>query len=325
MANVVRALGVAACVAFAAAPVAGLCAQSQYPSRPIRIIVPFPPGGASDVTARLLAEKFATTWGANVVVDNRTGASGIIGTDIVAKATPDGHTLGLTALSFAVNPAIHKLPYDPILDFTFLSITASNPLVLVVNNNLPVKSVQEFIDLAKAKPDGLTFASSGTGTSPHLTAELFKLMTGVRILHVPYKGSTAAHPDLVGGQVNVMFDTVAATIQLIKGGRLRALGVTSRSRSAELPEVPTIAETVPGYESTSWGVLFGPARMPVAVVAAISRQTRSALALPDVKEKLARFGAEPIGNMPAEAERYVKSEMEKWAKTVKAAGVKTGQ
>ncbi|MGE5522402.1 MAG: tripartite tricarboxylate transporter substrate binding protein [Rhodospirillaceae bacterium] len=286
--------------------------------------MPFPPGGASDVTARLLAEKYTTAWGANAVVDNRTGASGIIGTDLVAKANPDGYTLGLTALSFAVNPSIHKLPYDATKDFTHITITATNPLVLVVNNNLPVKTVGELIELAKAKPDTLTFASSGTGTSPHLTAELFKLMTGVRIVHIPYKGSTAAHPDLIGGQVNLMFDTVAATVQLIKNGRLRALGVTSKTRSAELPDVPTIAESgVPGYESTSWGVLYGPARLPAPVVEKIHRETVRALGMPDVKERLARLGAVPIGNSPAEAAQYVKAEMEKWGKTVRAAGIKS--
>jgi tripartite-type tricarboxylate transporter receptor subunit TctC len=295
-----------------------------YPVRPIRIIVGFSPGGAADVTARLLGEKYAATWGANAVVDNRTGASGIIATDIVAKANPDGYTLGLAALSFAVNPSIYQVPYDVVKDFTHITITSMNPLVLVVNNNLPVKSVREFIDLAKAKPDTLTFASSGTGTSPHLTAELFKLMTGVKLVHIPYKGSTAAHPDLIGGQVNLMFDTVAATVQLIKAGRLRALGVTSKSRSAELPDVPTIAESgVPGYESTSWGVLYGPARMPASVVEKIHKETIRALAMPDVKDRLARMGAEPIGNTPAEATRYIRSEMEKWSKTVKAAGIKS--
>jgi tripartite-type tricarboxylate transporter receptor subunit TctC len=316
-------------MAAACAAVFALCAPLQaqtYPSRPIRIIVPFPPGGAADVTARILSEKYSTAWGANVVVDNRPGATGIIGTDIVAKANPDGHTLGLVALSFAINPSIHKLPYDPERDFTYVTITASNPLVLVVNNNVPARSVKELIDLARAKPDALTFASSGTGSSPHLTAELFKLMTGVRITHIPYKGSTQAHPDLIGGQVNLMFDTIVATVQLIKAGRLRALGVTSAKRSGELPDVPTIAESgVPGYESTSWGLLFAPARLPATIVDKLHRETVRALALPDVKERLARLGAEPIGNTPREAHQFVRAELEKWSKTVKAAGIKSGE
>jgi tripartite-type tricarboxylate transporter receptor subunit TctC len=304
---------------------ASTSAGQTYPSRPIRIIVPFPPGGASDVTARLLGDKLASTWGVNAVVDNRTGATGIIGTEIVAKAAPDGHTLGLVALSFAINPSIHKLPYDAQKDFTFITITASNPLILVVNNNVPAKTVKELIDLAKAKPDGLTFASSGTGSSPHMTAELFKLMTGLRITHVPYKGSTAAHPDLLGGRVDLMFDTIVATTQLIKGGRLRPLGVTSKNRSAEFPDVPPIADAVPGFESTSWGVVIGPAKIPPAVVGKLNKEIVRALGMPDVKERLARLGSEPVGNSPEDARKFIRAELEKWAKTVKAAGIKSGQ
>jgi tripartite-type tricarboxylate transporter receptor subunit TctC len=296
-----------------------------YPVRPIRIVVPFPAGGASDVTARMLADKFASSWGANVVVDNRTGASGIIGTDIVAKAAPDGYTLGFVALSFAINPSIHKLPYDTGKDFTFITVVASNPLALVVNNNVPAKSVKELIDLARAKPDALSFASSGTGTSPHLSAELFKLLAGVQILHVPYKGSTAAHPDLLGGRVSMMFDPVAAILPHIKAGRVRALGVTSKHRSAELPDAPPIADTVPGYESTSWVLIMGPAKLPAAVVDRLYKETVRALAFPDVRERLARMGSDIVGNSPDEARAYIRAELEKWAKTVKAAGIQSGQ
>ena len=296
----------------------------NYPARPIRIVVPFPPGGASDVTARMLADKFASSWGANVVVDNRTGASGIIGTDIVAKASPDGYTLGFVALSFAINPSIHKLPYDANRDFTFITVVASNPLALVVANNVPAKSVKELIDLAKAKPDGLSFASSGTGTSPHMSAELFKLLAGVRILHVPYKGSTAAHPDLLGGRVSMMIDPVAAILPHIRAGRVRALGVTSKKRSAELPDVPPVADAVPGYESTSWVLIMGPAKIPPAIAGRLHQETARALALPDVKERLARMGSDIVGSSPAEARAFVRAELEKWAKTVKAAGIKSG-
>lgn len=295
-----------------------------YPARPIRIVVPFPPGGASDVTARMLADKFASSWGANVVVDNRTGASGIIGTDIVAKAAPDGYTLGFVALSFAINPSIHKLPYDASKDFTFITVVASNPLALVVNPSVPARSVKELIDLAKAKPDALSFASSGTGTSPHMSAELFKLLTGVKILHVPYKGSTAAHPDLLGGRVSMMFDPVAAILPHIKAGRVRALGVTSKNRSAELPDAPPISDTVPGYESTSWVLIMGPAKIPAAISARLHQETVRALAFPDVKERLARMGSDIIGSSPDEARKFIRAELEKWAKTVKAAGIKSG-
>jgi len=296
-------------------------AFAAFPERPIRIIVPFPPGGASDVTARMLAEKFAQTWNVNVVVDNRTGATGIIGTDLVAKAAPDGYTLGLVALSFAINPAIHKLPYDSAKDFSFVTITASNPLVLVTGTAFQAKTVKDVMDLARAKPDTLTFASSGTGSSPHMSAELFKLMTGLKITHVPYKGSTAAHPDLIAGRVNIMFDTVIATLPHIKAGRLRALGVTSKARSNELPDVPPVADSVPGYESTSWGVLMGPAKIPAPVMTTLNREAVRVIGLPDIRERLARLGSVPVANSPDEARQFIRSELEKWTRTVKAAGI----
>lgn len=296
-------------------------AKAAYPERPIRIIVPFPPGGASDVVARMFADKFTQTWGVTAVVDNRTGASGIIGTDLMAKAAPDGYTLGMVALSFAINPAIHKLPYDSDRDFTFITIAASNPLVLVTNPQFPAKSVKELIDMAKAKPDGVSFASSGTGTSPHMSAELFKLMTGVKMLHVPYKGSTAAHPDLFAGRVNIMFDTLIATLPHIKGGRLKVLGITSKTRSAELPDAAPIADTVPGYESTSWVVMMGPAKIPAPVVEKLNAESVRILAQPDVRERVARLGAVPVGNSTAEARKFIHAELAKWTKTVKAAGI----
>jgi len=313
----------AAQITLAQAPSTG--SGQAYPARPIRIVVPFPPGGASDVTARMLADKFASSWGANVVVDNRTGASGIIGTDIVAKAAPDGYTLGFVALSFAINPSIHKLPYDANRDFTYITVVASNPLALVVNNNVPANSVKELIDLARAKPDALSFASSGTGTSPHMSAELFKLLAGVQILHVSYKGSTAAHPDLLGGRVSMMFDPVAAILPHIKAGRVRALGVTSKNRSAELPDAPPIADAVPGYESTSWVLIMGPAKIPAAIADRLHKETVRALAFPDVKERLARMGSDVVGSSPQEARTFIRAELEKWAKTVKAAGITSAQ
>lgn len=321
--------GLCRAVGLGLAVVAGLAqvmpAAAAYPERPIRIIVPFPPGGASDVTARMLAEKFAQTWNVNVVVDNRTGATGIIGTDIVAKAPADGHTLGLVALSFAINPAIHKLPYDASKDFSFITITASNPLVLVAGAQHPAKSVKDVMDLARAKPDSVTFASSGTGSSPHMSAELFKLMTGLKMVHVPYKGSTAAHPDLIAGRVNIMFDTVIATLPHIKSNRLRALGVTSKARSNELPGVPTIADSVPGYESTSWGVLMGPAKIPAPVMATLNKEAVRVIGLPDIRERLARLGSVPVANSSAEARQFIQSELAKWTKTVKAAGITAAQ
>ena len=315
-----RAGAAAAAILLAAAGTAG-AGEAPYPSRPIRMLVGFAPGGAADITARLLAEKFAASMGANVVVDNRTGATGIIATDLVAKSAPDGYTLGVFALSFAINPSIRKLPYDTERDFAPVTITSTVPLVLVVTNNLPAKSVKELVDLAKAKPNGLAVASSGVGSSPHLTAELFQLMTGVRMQHIAYKGSTAAHPELIAGQVQVMFDTVIATTQLIRSGRLRALGVTSKKRSAEFPDVPAIAETVPGYESTSWGILIAPSKTPSAIVERLNRESIRALQQPDVRERLGRLGAEVSGTSSQEARVFLRDEIAKWAKTVKAAGI----
>lgn len=304
---------------------AGVFAQSAfaqtYPARPIRILVGFAPGGAADITARILGEKYTAAMGVNVVVDNRTGATGIIATDIVAKSAPDGYTLGLFALSFAINPSIRKLPYDTARDFTPITITATVPLMLVVTNSLPARSVKELIDMAKAKPNGLSVASSGVGSSPHLTAELFQSMTGTKMQNIAYKGSTQAHPDLIGGQVHLMFDTIVSTTPLIKSGRLRALGVTSKTRAAEFPDVPAIGESVPGYESTSWGVLIAPAKVPPAIIEKLNKETVRALRLPDVKEKMARLGAEVVGNSTAEARKSLHDEVEKWAKTVKAAGI----
>jgi tripartite-type tricarboxylate transporter receptor subunit TctC len=312
--------------ALMAAMAAGVVAQT-FPTRPIRIVVPFPPGGASDIIARLLAEKYSAAWNVTAVVDNRPGGIGIIGTDTVAKATPDGHTLGVNSLSFAVAPSIRSnLPYDSQKDFAPITIIAANPLMLVVNNNVPAKSVKELIDLAKAKPDSLSYASSGTGSSLHLATELFILMTGVKIAHIAYKGSTQAHPDLIGGRVDLMFDTIVAIAPLVRSNRLRPLAVTSKKRSAEFPDLPTIAEAgVPGYEMTSWVTLLAPAKTPPAVIEKLNKETVRILGLPDARERLARLGSEPIGNTPAEARQYIAAEFEKWSKVVKAAGIKAEQ
>jgi len=304
----------------------GASAQN-FPTRPIRIVVPFPPGGASDIIARLLAEKFSAAWGVTTVVDNRPGGIGIIGTDTVAKATPDGHTLGVNSLSFAVAPSIRSnLPYDSQKDFAPVTIIAANPLMLVVNNNVPVKSVRELIDLAKAKPDALSYASSGTGSSLHLATELLILTTGIKVAHIAYKGSTQAHPDVIGGRVDFMFDTIVAIGPLVRGNRLRPLAVTSRKRSGEFPDVPTVAEAgVPGYEMTSWVAMIAPAKTPPAVIDKLNREVARILALPDARERLSRLGSEPIGNTPQEARQYIAAEFEKWSKVVKAAGIKAEQ
>lgn len=309
---------------------AGLCflglgsaLGQQFPNRPIRIVVPYPVGGASDITARLLADKYAAAWGTNVIVDNRTGANGIIGTDIVAKARPDGYTLGLAGMAYSVNPSIHqKLPYDTAKDLAAITITASVPIVLLVTNNLPVKNVRELIALAKSKPKSLSFASSGAGSSPHLTMELFMMSTGIELNHVPYKGSTQAHPDVITGQVQVMFDTIVSAVPLIKAGRVRALGVSTLTRSRQLPDIPTVSEAgVPNFESGSWGVLFGPANIPAPTVEKLAVEAGKILKSSTVHERLTQLGADPIGNSADEARRYVNAEQEKWKAIIKRSGL----
>ena len=312
----------AALMVFALA-IAPAAVAAEFPTRPIRIVIPATPGGAIDITARLIGDKLLAAWGQTVVVDNRAGATGTIGTDLVAKATPDGHTLGLLASSHAINPSVlAKLPYDTVKDFTVITETAAVPLVLVVANSLPVASVKELIAHLKANPDKLSFASSGTGGAPHMAAELFKVETGVRMQHVAYKGSTAAHPDVISGRVPVMFDTIVAVLPQIRAGRLKALAVTVDKRPAQLSEVPTIAESgVAGYNVSTWGILVGPAGMQKQIVEKLNVEVVKALRQPDVREKLALLGAEPVGNTPAEANKFVLSEIKRWADVASKAGI----
>lgn len=314
----------AALVLSAAAASPSLAADSQaYPGKPIRLVVPYPPGGASDITARVIGQKLTESWGQPVVVDNRAGASGIIGTDIVAKATPDGYTLALVASTHAANDSLFRnLPYDTLKSFEPVTMTAAVPLVLVTNSAFPAKSVKELIALAKTKPGEVIYASSGPGSAPNLFAEMFAQMAGVQLNHVPYRGSTAAHPDLISGQVSLMFDTVPAVLPHIKSGRLRALAVSSAKRSALLPDVPTLAEAgVPGFAATSWGGVLAPAGTPREIVAKLNREIARILQLPDVRERLLGLGAEPVGNSSAEFADYLRSETARFAKLVKELGM----
>ncbi|MDE2003952.1 MAG: tripartite tricarboxylate transporter substrate binding protein [Betaproteobacteria bacterium] len=315
-------------VAIAAAslfPVSPAFAQAAYPSKPIRMVVPFPPGGTTDILARAVAQKLSETWGQQVIVDNRPGAGGNIGSDLVAKAAPDGYTLLMgTVGTHAINPSLYaRMPYDAQKDFAPVILVASVPNVLEVNPSLPVHTVQELIAYAKANPGKLNFASSGNGTSIHLSGELFKAMTGVKMTHVPYKGSAPALADLVGGQVQLMFDNLPSSLGLIKGGKLRAIAVTSTTRSSALPDVPTIAESgLPGYEASSWFGVFAPASTPPAIVDKLNAAIGAWLASPDAKEKLASQGAIAAGGTPADFARFIASETVKWAKVVKASGAR---
>ena len=298
---------VAVCAVSLFAPSPAL-AQADYPSKPIRLVVPFPPGGTTDILARAVAQKLTEAWHQQVIVDNRPGAGGNIGSDLVAKSPPDGYTLEMgTVGTHAINPSLYaRMPYDAQKDFTPVILVAGVPNVLEVNPSLPVHTVQELIAYAKANPGKLNFASSGNGTSIHLSGELFKAMTGVQMTHVPYKGSAPALADLAGGQVQLMFDNLPSSLGLIKGGKLRAIAVTSTTRSSALPDIPTIAESgLPGYEASSWFGVLAPAKTPPAIVDKLNAAIGAWLASPEAKEKLASQGAVAAGGTPRAFADYI--------------------
>ena len=295
-----------------------------WPARPVRIIVPQSPGASTDLTARLLAQKLSPVLGQTVLVDNRAGAGSIIGTEVVAKATPDGHTLLVVASSLTLNPTLHRnLGYDPVRDFAPITQLSTFPNMITVHPTLPVKTVKDLVALAKAKPGGLNYGSSGTATGTHLSAELFKYMTGTDMVHVPYKGGGAAIPALLGGQVHLGFPTVASVLAHVRAGKLRAVAVTTAKRSPVLPDVPTIAESgVPGYDHGPWNGFLAPARTPRAIVARLNEETARILHSPETKQLFLAEGAEPVGDKPEEFAATIKSEIAKWAKVIKAAGIK---
>jgi tripartite-type tricarboxylate transporter receptor subunit TctC len=299
-------------------------AQQAYPSKPIRIVVPYPPGGFNDILGRTLAAKFQEAWGQPAIVDNKPGANTVIGTDAVAKAAPDGHTLLVVAFPFAVTPSLIKnLPYDTLRDFAPVALCAQSPNILVANPELPVKSVADLIALAKAKPDGLSYASTGNGSSNHISMELFKSLAGVKLVHVPYKGSAPAVVDLLSGQVQVMFDNAPNVMPQVRAGKLRALAQSGATRSPVAPDLPTVAEAgVPGYEVTVWFGLVAPAGTPREIVSKLNAEVLKILALPDVRERFLALGVEPAGSTPEEFARYIRVQMDKWAKVVRDAGVK---
>jgi len=294
-----------------------------YPNRPIRLIVPVPPGGSSDGMARVLGQKLTESWGHQVVVDNRPGAAEIIGTDIVAKANPDGYTLVLVSLRFSVNPSLLKLPYDALRDFEPLSMTAAVGNVLVVNPKSPIRSVKEMIALAKQKPGELTFASSGIGGAPHLIGEFLALQTGIKLTHIAYKGGGPAIADLVGGNVSMSFASMTSSLPFIKSGRLRPLAVSSKDRSAQLPEVPTMAEAgVPDIVVRDWQGILGPRATPKPIVEKLNAEITRILRRADNQERLAAMGLEIIASTPDEFRSALVSEIQRWAKVVKAANIK---
>ena len=304
---------------------AGVAGAQSWPAKPIRWIVPFAPGGTTDILARTISDKLTIALGKPVIVENNPGAGGGVGAVQTAKAAPDGYTImGGTISTHAINASLYKtLPYDPVKDFTPITLIARVPNLLVVNPDVPAKNVKELIALMKANPSMYTFASSGNGTSQHLSGELFKSMAGVDMQHIPYKGSPAALQDVVSGQVTMTFDNITTAWPLAKAGKLRALAVTTAKRSPIAPDVPTLAEAgLAGYEIGSWQGVFAPAGTPVDVVKRLNTEIVKIINMPDVREKLVGLGAEPVGNTPDEFAALVKSEVVKWAAVVKQSGAR---
>jgi tripartite-type tricarboxylate transporter receptor subunit TctC len=301
----------------------GAAAAQSYPAKTVRMIVGYPPGGPTDVLARIVAQKLGENWGQQVIVDNRAGASGMIGAELVARAAPDGHTLLMVPVTFAVTPSLFvKMNYDSERDFAAVAQVAAAPFILVVHPTLPVKTVKELVALARARPGQLNYASASTGGMPHLAGELFNLMAGVKMVHVPYKGAAPATTDLIAGQVQLMFNNMLSAMPQVKAGRLRALAVTSSRRSNALPELPAIAETLPGYEASGWYGLLAPAATPREVIARINSETNRIMKLPEVAQRLAGDGVEAVGSTPEQFAAYLRVEIAKWGKIVKTAAIK---
>jgi tripartite-type tricarboxylate transporter receptor subunit TctC len=302
----------------------GTTAAADYPAKPIRVIVPNGAGAATDTVARILAAKLADILGQQIIIDNRPGGGGIIGMEAVKNATPDGYTLAQCGISQAIRPALYrKLPFDTVRDFARVALYGAVPNVLVVHPSLPARSLKEFVAYAKANPGRINYASGGIGFTPHLTMELFKTTTGVDLIHVPYKSGQQATTDVLGGQIKIAFSNVPAQLPYIAAGKLRALAVTSAKRNAELPEVPTIAESgYPGFEVTAWWGLCAPAKTPREVIAKLEASVVKALNAPDLQQKFAAQGVEPRGVTGQDFERFFTSEVARWAKVVRDAGIK---
>lgn len=297
----------------------------EYPSRTVRVVVPQPPGGGTDTIARLIADRLSKQLGQAFIVENRPGAGTLVGTEVVARAAPDGYTLlvGLNG-NMAVNPSLYKnLSYDPIRDFTPVAMLANYPFLLVVNKDLPAKSVKDLIAMAKAKPGTVNYASAGNGTGQHLAMELFKMLTGANFTHVPYRGAQAAYIDVFSGQVPIFFDNISTAAAQVKGGMVRALAITTKERSKKLPELPTIAESgIPTYEYHTWFGLWAPNKTPRPIIEKLNTEVRKALSDPDVIKNISASSGEPATMPLADIEPFVKAEIAKWAEVVKKAGIK---
>ena len=303
-----------------------LCANvvaADYPTRPIRMLAGFTAGGGSDLAARTVAQKMSEALGQSVVVDNRTGATGAIAAEMLAKAPPDGYTLMMLAVAQLVATAFDdKMPFDIVRDYAGVSLVSRNPYLMAVSPNVPVRTVREFIDLAKAQPDKLNYGSTGIGGSNHIVTELFNVTAGIKLAHVPYKGPPQALADLAGGQVQLVFASITSGLPLARSGKVRALAVTSLKRSAAAPDLPAIAETLPGYETIGWYGVVVPKATPQPLVQRLSTTIARGLQAPDVKERLAADGSEAVGSTPAEFDRHMASELARFRKVIKAAGIR---
>jgi tripartite-type tricarboxylate transporter receptor subunit TctC len=314
------------CLVVAGQMLAGqACAADAYPTRPIRLIVPYPPGGGNDTLARLFGAKLAEAWGQQVVVDNRPGAGTLIGTQLAARAVPDGYTMLLSSIAtHAIAPNLYAKPgFDPVKDFAPITLLAIAPTVLCVNAAVPVNTVKELIALAKAKPGELKFASGGSATPPHMAGEIFASMTGIKLIHVPYKGGAPAHAGLIGGETTMMFDTAASILPHVRSGKLKSLAIARAARLAEYPNLPTFTEAgLPGYEVNAWYSMHAPAGVARTVVDKWHGALVAALKLPDIQDRLKVLGSEGVGNTPAEFAKFIQVEHAKYAKAIRDAGVK---
>ena len=307
---------------FVAYPAAGATGEN-YPVKPIRIVVPFTPGGSNDLVSRVLSQKFHEAWGQPVIIDNRPGAGSTIGIDLVVRSAPDGYTLLTTSGGIAINVSLYQLPFNPIKDLAPVILLAQMPYLLAVNPSLPVKSARDLVSLAKAQPGKLVFSSSGAGTSAHLAMEMFRYMANIDLLHVPYKGGNPAVVAVMSGEVQGTFNVITGTLPYTRSGKLRALGVSSAKRAEVAPDIPTIAESgVPGYEAIAWYNVFAPARTPRPVIERLNIEINRMLQTPDVRERFQALGVAPLGGTPEALGKYLEFEINRWAKLIRETGVK---
>lgn len=322
----IQAAGLLFIALFAAQPLQAAQNEAQnFPQRPIRLIDPYAPGGGSGVVARLVAVKLSEAWGRQVVIDNRPGAAGAIGTELAMRAVPDGHTLMMgTSGSIAISPNMNKVPYDPVRDFIAITQTSGQAMLVVAHTSVPVNSVKELVALAQAQPGKLTYASSGSGGSGHLAVELFQSIARVRMTHVPYKGSGPAVQALVGGESQIGFNNILAVLSYVNAGRLKGIAVTSPKRAPAVPNLPTLAEAgVTGYEAMSWNGMFAPAKTPRAIITKIHAEVVKALNSPDVRDKLVAMGSDPVASTSEEFSAYVKAELARWGKVIRDNNIRT--